>query len=83
MKNSRRYQALIQNKRPKLILPKAHEYLRPSEQSYGYCKRCAKRSVACLKCGYCYLCHPFKEMQELADYYHHRQQNKITSYDSE
>jgi hypothetical protein len=30
------------------------------------------------------LCHPFKEMQELADYYHHhRQQNKITSYDSE
>jgi hypothetical protein len=42
----------------------AHEYLKPLDNAAGYCKRCARRSVPCLKCSYCLLCHPYKEIEE-------------------
>jgi hypothetical protein len=48
-------------------LKRPHGYLKPLKESYGYCKRCARRSTPCLKCGYCYVCHPFKEMDEEAE----------------
>ncbi|MCI0564523.1 MAG: hypothetical protein MN733_39140 [Nitrososphaera sp.] len=69
---------LIHEKKPRQLLPKGHEYLLPLRQAYGYCKRCARRSTPCLKCGYCYLCHPFKEMEEIAE--HNYQQRTITGY---
>ncbi|MEO9320046.1 MAG: hypothetical protein ABI361_05180 [Nitrososphaera sp.] len=54
-----------------------HEYLAPLKEAYGYCKKCARRSTPCLRCGYCYLCHPFKEYEEEAEISYH---NRITSY---
>src|SRR5689334_2550679 len=43
-----------------------HGYLKPldTNAAAGYCKRCARRSLPCLKCSYCLLCHPFKEAEE-------------------
>lgn len=40
-----------------------HEYLSPLEKTrYAQCRLCGKRtSSACVRCGYCYLCHPIVE----------------------
>lgn len=70
---------LVHAKKPKPLPPKGHEYLPPLRQKYGYCKRCARRSTPCEKCGHCYLCHPFKEMEEIAEYLY--QQRTMTSYE--
>jgi hypothetical protein len=41
-----------------------HEYLGPIRQSYQTCKDCGKRTPhVCIKCGYCYSCHPKVEMK--------------------
>jgi hypothetical protein len=42
-----------------------HEYLTPIRERYAECKWCGKRTPhACLKCGYCYSCHPVIEAAE-------------------
>jgi hypothetical protein len=39
-----------------------HEYLAPLRQKYVHCRRCGKRTAyTCVRCGYCYLCHPIAE----------------------
>jgi hypothetical protein len=39
-----------------------HEYLSPLKHRYSQCRWCSKRSAhICIKCGYCYLCHPKAE----------------------
>lgn len=42
-----------------------HEFLSPLKQKYGHCRWCDKRSPhICLRCGYCYSCHPKVEAIE-------------------
>ena len=39
-----------------------HEYLPALKQKYVECRRCGKRTAhSCMKCGYCYSCHPIIE----------------------
>lgn len=62
----------------KPVLKRPHEHLAPLKDQYSYCKKCARRMTSvCLKCGYCYLCHPFKEADEEAEYL---QQSKINQF---
>jgi len=36
-----------------------HEFLSPLKHRYGQCRWCGKPAThICIKCGYCYLCHP-------------------------
>lgn len=70
-------QAATRPRERKVPARRAHEYLAPLKEAFGYCKKCARRSTPCLKCGYCYLCHPFKEYEEEAEISY---QNRITSY---
>ena len=59
------------------LAKRPHEYLGPLREQYAYCKRCARRMTVCLRCGYCYLCHPFKEADEEAEILH---QSKISQF---
>ncbi|MEW5841199.1 hypothetical protein [Nitrososphaera sp.] len=41
---------------------RCHEYLSPLKERYAECRLCGKRTPhACVKCGYCYSCHPAVE----------------------
>jgi hypothetical protein len=59
------------------VLKRPHEYLRPLKEQYSYCKKCARRMTTCIRCSYCYLCHPFKEAEEEAEYL---RQSKISQF---
>ena len=42
-----------------------HQFLSPLKLKYGYCAWCNKRSPhICLRCSYCYSCHPHMESVE-------------------
>jgi hypothetical protein len=42
-----------------------HEYLAPLKERHAECKWCGKRSPhICMRCGYCYSCHPISEQVE-------------------
>ena len=42
-----------------------HEFLRGLDPMYAECEYCGERkSMVCLKCGYCYECHPAIEVAE-------------------
>lgn len=42
-----------------------HEYLAPLKERHAECKWCGKRSPhICMRCGYCYSCHPISEEVE-------------------
>ena len=39
-----------------------HDYLPPTKERYGECRRCSKRiGYLCLKCSHCFTCHPYRE----------------------
>ncbi|HEU4984941.1 MAG TPA: hypothetical protein VFT58_04825 [Nitrososphaera sp.] len=39
-----------------------HEYLSPLKPQYSECKWCGKRTAyLCIRCNYCYSCHPVIE----------------------
>jgi hypothetical protein len=42
-----------------------HEYLSPLKPRYSECKWCGKRTAySCIRCNYCYSCHPAIEYAE-------------------
>jgi hypothetical protein len=42
-----------------------HEFLHPLQAEYRECLYCGERkSLVCLRCGYCYECHPAMEEME-------------------
>jgi len=49
-----------------MSIKRYHEFLHPLEPVYRECKYCGERkSLVCLRCGYCYECHPIIEEMEL------------------
>ena len=62
-----------------------HEYITLySNPSYGQCNECMKRTPhICLKCNYCYSCHPKierieKEIEKVAKLHHPKEHQRVT-----